>query len=1233
MSHCAIFLALLCLLFAPPAEKEISPFEQALTKAEKTLADGDLDAARLEIERATERDPSSRAGWALKARWAEAAGDRDELVFALHRQYCLAVAQKASKKERDALRQRLCAVDSIAPDLFEMKSLFVRKLLALAKFYEKEKRPHSAIRIYNEILALDPEHAESAAAIERIASAPDPSLAESAKPKDLLSDISEQWIKKFNKKHSSWKSRAKVERDNYVTHTNAGYKVMVLSSEAMEQINAFYRIFFRYGTPEDGRRVPRIDLRIFKERDEYLKYGSSPAEWSGGQFTGSAVETYVGDGGIEAMTSTLFHEAAHQFVALATNAVGWLNEGLASYFEGCRILANGTVQVNLPANHRLFPLAERMERGWMANADDGIDINDPNSSNPTEAPTFRIVIENEYTWGPPWYAPTWGVVYFLHNYQDPLDGRFVYRAAFREFIDKSGGRSGEGAVENFEKVVLANPAKPTPGVRVPRGSARADLPRTVEELDAVWKEWIINLRNEQMGRLKTKRPYHAWAKHAIKRKDYYDAQEFFEKGIVETPDDVALTIDFAKLMAGRFKNTDRAAKLALQAIRVLEFKGAESEKKADTISKEIESIENLLAKWDSRWKSLDRLHDEMGAAARGLAQRYLAEGLSLMAMDVSWKLGSELGLPDMFAYFEDALKQSGKSPWIWELAYNEKNLDGWLSAGNDVFVPNEENIFVRFGKASKDTFDYRFLTLDRVTSGDYSLEAEIFSEGGKNNFCGLVFGKKSDTNFHALILFPSGGSGKGALGAERSGYVDLTSFYGSDNFHTWRHNPVDASNRGWHSVRVDVTGRVADVWFDEELVVSQEFASCEILRGNFGLITGHGQAHLRNIRFLARNARDPGARIERSLTMKRLKEKGTTSTGSVNDSWIAQVPPWIKDVTWVQNPRTSWSEKGAVPTLLLLWTRNQNELIPVHHWLRHLSNKYADVGLECVSVAAHNDGNGMDTYLDGHPFPGSVAVDKIYRRGYGETHELFSVPRFNVPRLLLLDIDHSVVWEGDPGFTIGNGWTPGFEDYVEPVLEELIARRDLRTLFRWRTAWNEKGRHSLHQGDFETALPLLIEARFLDSAAAPEVRDAQRCIESLETAIESIDIVALNLSRNECEPALGVLLDWGKALGKKPTTRAQKEIRSQLKGKRAKAWIRVLSLVKKYRKRQKPGKELLAIDRLLEQLDPLDGPFPKEIRESLASAAEAGDPAEARRALECADLLPSRWLAQEYFRF
>ena len=356
-------MALGALLAAHAPSQDLSPFSRALALGESALEVGDLERARFEIQRAQERAPRSVRGWALRVRWAEAAGDLDELVYAMHREYQLTVAQGLKKKERLALESRLAEVDPIAPDLLGLKDRFVERLQPLAEKYEGDGRPHSAIRVHKEILALDPERVSSKEAIERIASAPDPSLAEDAKPKDLLADVDEEWIRDHDEQYAEWANHAVIERDNYVTHTNAGYEVLVRSAEAMEQMNAFYRVFFQYGTEEDGKNVPRIALNIFKTRDEYLELGiGPPVEWSGGHFTGNAVETYIGEGGFEQATGTLFHEAAHQFVSLATNAAGWLNEGLASFFEGCRILANGTVLMNMPANHRLFPLVDRMER-------------------------------------------------------------------------------------------------------------------------------------------------------------------------------------------------------------------------------------------------------------------------------------------------------------------------------------------------------------------------------------------------------------------------------------------------------------------------------------------------------------------------------------------------------------------------------------------------------------------------------------------------------------------------------------------------------------------------------------------------------------------------------------------------------------------------------------------------------------------------------------------------------
>jgi tetratricopeptide (TPR) repeat protein len=466
---------------------------------------------------------------------------------------------------------------------------------------------------------------------------------------------------------------------------------------------------------------------------------------------------------------------------LATSAAGWLNEGLASYFEGSRILANGTVIMNLPANHRLFPLADRMSKGWMASAKDGIDPNNPSKSEPEKSPTFRIVLENEYAWGPPWYAPTWGVVYFLWNYQDPVDGRFVYRNAFREFINTSGGRIGKGAIQNFEKVVLGNPEPPTPKLDPKLWKQAIALPKDVDELTEVWKSWILDLRDEQSGKVANPKPYLQWARYALQRKDVDAAIEHFEKGILASPGDIDCLTEFAKVLAKETKNPDRAVKLTLQALRAAEAKNPPDEAA-------IKRCEQLIVQWDPAYMTLEQIQRSLGSAGRSVARRYLAAGLPMMSMDLSWHLAAEMGLKELYDDYDAALKQSGKSLAIWRLAYNEKNLDGWAIPGNTTYQPAGEELASRFGKYGEDEFTFQFLTVDTVTSGDFSMETEVTAEAGKVNFCGLVFGKKSDTTFHAFIYFPPRRTGA----ASGTGFVDLTTFYGGGQHRIWRHNAVQA---------------------------------------------------------------------------------------------------------------------------------------------------------------------------------------------------------------------------------------------------------------------------------------------------------------------------------------------------------------------------------------------------------------------------------------------------------
>jgi Tfp pilus assembly protein PilF len=1205
----------LALTLAPRAqEAPATPFARALAAAEKALAEKDLPRALAEVQRAQERDPRSVAAWDLRARWAEAAGERDELVYALHRSYQLTVAQGLRKKERQALEERLFAVDGVARDLFGLKDRFVSRLEPLAAEYEKDHRPHSAIRVHKEILALDPERATSSAAIERLAAAPDPSLAVDAKPKDLLAGVDEQWIAEHDRAHDTWEKRAKLERENYTTHTDAGYEVLVRASEAMEQMNAFYRQFFRYG--EDGKGVGRIDLQIYKTRDEYLKLGSGPpVEWSGGQFTGGSVETYIGQGGFEEMTGTLFHEAAHQFVSLSTNATGWLNEGLASFFEGCRILSNGTVIMNLPANHRLFPLVERMEKGWMSSVKDGFDPADPEKE-PEKAPTFRIVLEDEYGWGPPWYAPTWGLVYFLYNFEDPADGRFVYRDAFRTFIDASGGRSGEGAVTNFEEVVLAHPKAPTKGVE----SSLAALPATVDELNAVWKDWLVKLEREISGKEKVDRPYLTWGRCAVARGDLADAAEHFEKGINEHPDDDVLLAEFATLLGDKLGNPDRATKLVRQALGAVETR-------QPVVETRLDELEKLLVRFDPKQKTLVKVRADLVRESELLVQRYLGEGLNLQAMDLARRMANDFQATSMQPYFEEAARRSHKSLAMWRLAYNEVDLDGWAEMGNETFAPDGEVLKGAFKGESE--FDFRFLVLDEITSGDFSMEAEVGAEKGRVSFCGLVFGRKTSTDFHAAILFPPGFDEQGA---PVQGFVDLTTFYGDASFDIWRHTPVqekrkaaESASDAWRKLRLDVTGRNVDVWLDGEFVATQEFGSLGVLRGTFGLILGPGEARFRNVRYLARDARDPGSLIERELRMESIAGSG----GSRGYSWAGAKPPFPQVARWVGPPRTSWEEKLGYPQLFVLWSIGQNDQIRLDEWLAQVQKTHAGVGLQIVSVVNTWDADKLDAYLKGRPFPGSVGVDLLDKpKGTGKTYEDFFVSRFNLPRILIVDVDGTVAWEGDPGFKIGHDWRAGEESYVDAPLQELVTKRRLQELAQWRASW-EAAKQAMARGDFAGAAPALMAAKELDWRVDPQVLEARTRLNALLTTLDDAATFAQGLAADGREAALEALARWGSLAGA-PLDLEAKELKPFAKSECAREWTKALAALKPQQKKLEEGKEPGRMQGAYEKLDALRGAFPRELAAELR-AAEAAGPEKLAAALRDADRLPERWLARERF--
>ena len=877
--------------------------------------------------------------------------------------------------------------------------------------------------------------------------------------------------------------------------------------------------------------------------------------------------------------------------------------------------------MNLPANHRLFSLVSRMKKGWMAEYDEGLE-DDPNAV-PAKAPTFRHVMENRYTWGPPWYAPTWGVVYFLYNYQDPVDGRYVYRAAFQDFINRSGGRVGKGAVKNFEEVVLASPAPAYKGVKRGKDAPEVELPQTIDELTELWKSWCLQLADEQVARIEVRRPYKQWGRYAVENEDFVVALEHYEKGLVEYPDDPEMRTEFADLLADHFGAPDRAVKLLTEALEI--YRGAD-----EVDAKAVSRIEKKLGKLDESFDSLAEVEEELAAAARGVVQRYQAAEMPMMVMDTSRRLGTELGITDLFQTYGEAFREVGRPLAIGKLAYNEFDMEGWNVAGvDDVFSSDGVTLKAEFGSYNSRDFDYRVMTLDEVTSGDYTFEAEFQARSGGSNFCGFAFGRKSPANFHGALYFPP--KKKAVEGTANSGFLDLTTFYGDLDFNTWRHVPIPApeqtgsSSDRWSRMRIDVTGRFVDLWFDGELVATHAFPSTDVLRGSFGLITGNGLARFRNVRFLARNAGDPLTMVEREVALESLESAGDEGA-SGSGSFLGKVPPFPLVEEWVQGERSGWDDRGSVPQLFVMWSIAQNDIVPIDRWLAHLASDQEKIGLEIVCLASPNDLDQLEGYLQSHPFPGVVGVDQRLDEGIGDTFEMYDLGRYNLPRLILLDTDQRVVWEGDPGFKGGRPSGPPFETFLDDPLAELTESRNLIEMTTWRNEWVGVARPALAAGDLASAAPSLIRSEELDRRASRDVAYAQNQLRALQAQFAALASTAESFVGERTEPAAEVLLEWAEVLEHDISRKERKLMSPALSSDHTDDWEAALKELKKYKK-DDAGKAA----KLLEKLGGLAGRFVEELRTDLTTALEAREFERFMELCKDAPERPRRWLAAEFF--
>jgi hypothetical protein len=743
-------------------------------------------------------------------------------------------------------------------------------------------------------------------------------------------------------------------------------------------------------------------------------------EWSGGHFTGDSVETYVdgngrdpvrGEDSIRGMYGTLFHEAAHQFVSLTGDGVpGWLNEAYASFFEGTVILSNGTVRWNQVNPGRLFDVAPRMDRGWMSGPDDGVRDASGEWTSPERAPTLRILIEGEYEWGPPWYGPTWGVVYFLYNWRDPETGRAVLRDPLHAYYQsRAGDIPSNQRAEHFAEIVLSGKDAPA---------------QTVDELNEVWKAWMLALRDAQLGQGQGVLGPVAYGDAAWKRGDKELATELYEEAWFTEPDDPEILWRLAEGLHALEQN-DRAAALYRGFAQEMSLRGLVDDPR---FAKAVELMEKL----DPLHQKHEKLKARLGVDGIALAKSYRDRSMPMMAMEIARRMSASWSMPEAMELYAEVARATGKSLARWKIAYNEYDLEGW----------SENKAYRAYGKMIEADVQYdetiskdraalqtQELAYDVAFEGDFSLEVDM--RWGKDaSMMGLCFGRKDNDNTHAVVL-------------HRKGFIDVSTKSGSN--WTIRDHLQMPLGEDWIKLRIDVvtTGdgqAEVDTYLDGRWLRTTRMPR-DSVRGSFGLITGTGRADYQELRLLARDPHDPAARIERELALKRREEDASLRVPGV---FLGFEAPELDACEVLQGEPIVLREAVGAPVLLCFWTTYQDELIPTSAYYATLAREFAEVGLRVVAVHS-NDLKPAEimAWLKDHPMPGVTLLRDV-------SHKIF--PAYNMvaggwgmPRLLLIDVNGKVAWEGDPNLSKGAGWDPADPTTtpVDVAIDELCARRKL----------------------------------------------------------------------------------------------------------------------------------------------------------------------------------------------
>lgn len=1059
-------LAFVLAAHARAGENELAQRYFALGNA--AVAAGKPDEARAHFARVLEREPKHLATLVALARLERTAQRTDDALdytgrflglwrYLKEKPSDLAAAQRelaAYALEADPLRKRY---DALRRD-------YVTKLLKLAGEQMDNVSWHSARAMLLEATATDADHPELAAGLARIKleGGNELAVADEGGGVDPLAGVSAEWVEQQDPLHAEWSKAWELSTEHYKIKTNAGYRVLKTVARAMEQVQVFYRIFHQYKT--DGGSIPVANVLIFKNAEEYKTLGNQPVEWAGGHWDGTNVVTYDarngGEGGLAGMLDTLFHEASHQFTSLCGGGAvpAWLNEGMASFFEGTKLLSNGKLDWNLTVPGRLYPLVDDLKGKSPHKLADVLS---------GQIEDYRV----NYPWG-------WGIVYYLYNAED-AQGRLAYRPLMREYFQEY---HSDDHVERFTEFFVTR--------------AKVEGIATLADFEKRFREYVLDLEAQDKGTVDAGRRHEERGDAQAKAGDWQRAVELYERALRKDPDYPEVLWKLAGALEKIDGQGDRAAGELRRWLTLTQVPPGAPDPLAQRRAEALARI----AKLDTSAKRLASLRTQFHGDALALALDYDKRKFPRMAL-VVLRGPASAQPPSMEAreaYFRIA-DASGVSLEQWRLLFDERTLAGFYGGGEGDFRVDDGAIIAKIGadadnakkpeapstgsggragesaKASADTFAFRRLFVDARPAGDWSLSAEVSLED-TGRLAGLCFGKKADGLFHGVALLPEG-------------YVDLGRFGANGSTLTRVKREL---SKGWHLLRIDVAGTRLVARVDGQPALEWEFGSRAELAGDFGLLAGVGESRFREVKMLEFDPNLPRReKIGRRRAAAAVDASGDAPAQLVRaepgkPAYANDAPPLLTVEGWIGDA----PEKGDLdrlrgwPCLLVFWTTVQESRVPQIPGLVKLREKHAALDIPIV-LLSNEKRETIEAYVKDHPVPFPI--------GWDWSQKLFSayaIPTVQLPHAKLLDLEGKVVWEGNPDYNVEYG------TYVDEPLADLVAKSKLAEL-KAAAPEVDEGERALAKGDVAAAIERLKPVAALD-VPHPFVARAKKGLAAIE---------------------------------------------------------------------------------------------------------------------------------------